>query len=137
MLNFLRHAYRVAQSVVREHQKARRRSPKWVEVRREHVQKFPFCAACGDRERLQVHHVEPYHLRPDLELDRSNLLTLCMGPSECHLRLGHGDDFDAYNPAIRRHARELHTCARPREAIEAEAKQVRLYVDAEVTSTGA
>lgn len=58
------------------------------------------CAACGSTKRLQVHHVLPFSNRPDLELDFSNLITLCMDVDECHFRLGHGGSFRHYNPNV-------------------------------------
>jgi hypothetical protein len=42
-----------------------------------------------------VHHIASYHEHPDRELDKTNVMTMCMGPNECHLRLAHGDDFEA------------------------------------------
>lgn len=77
-----------------------RRSPRWNKVKAMHLAMEPTCAACGGEVRLQVHHIKPYHLQPELELDLSNLVTLCMGPNECHLHVGHGDDFKAYNPDV-------------------------------------
>ena len=60
----------------------------------------PTCAACGSNKRLQVHHIQPFHLYPELELEPTNLITLCMDISECHLLLGHGDNFRMFNPDI-------------------------------------
>ena len=37
---------------------------------------------------------------PALELDPKNLIVLCMGPNECHLLIGHGDNFKLYNPYV-------------------------------------
>jgi hypothetical protein len=42
----------------------------------------------------------PFHLDPQLELDQTNLITLCMGTKECHLVIGHGGDFHHYNPNV-------------------------------------
>ena len=33
------------------------------------------------------------------ELDLNNLITLCMD-KECHLKVGHGNDFKDYNPDV-------------------------------------
>jgi hypothetical protein len=65
------------------------RSPKWPAVRAEFVRLHPTCAACGSWSALNVHHVLPFHQRPDLELDPSNLITLCR---EHHFRIGHDPD---------------------------------------------
>ena len=130
-LHLLDHGLRLARSTIREKLKARRRSPRWAKVRALHIALHPECAACGTTKRQQVHHVKPYHLDPMLELDLKNLLTLCMGPLECHERLGHGDDFKAYNPMIREHAARLLASVDPqlRAQLEAEAKDGRLYTD--------
>ena len=48
-----------------------------------------------------MHHVIPFHLDPAKELDRTNLIVLCMAyPQECHLQIGHGGYFKAYNPNV-------------------------------------
>jgi hypothetical protein len=56
---------------------------------------------------LQVHHIVPFSVAPDLELEVSNLLTLCMGDFDCHLRLGHGGSFRCYNPRVIEDAAEF------------------------------
>jgi hypothetical protein len=54
---------------------------------------------------LNVHHVLPFHLKPELELDPSNLITLCSSlDKNCHLDIGHGDNFRAYNASVREYA---------------------------------
>lgn len=65
------------------------RSSKWPAVREEWIIEHPECAACGSREMLNVHHIKPFHLHPELELDRGNLITLCR---EHHYRIGHDKD---------------------------------------------
>lgn len=65
------------------------RSSEWVQVRSEFVRKHPRCEACGSTANLNVHHVVPFHERPDLELDEGNLITLCR---EHHFRIGHDPD---------------------------------------------
>lgn len=97
------HTYRVAYSLLREVAK-RARSGKWRRVEKAHLKAFPACAACGTRERLQVHHVRPLHEAPELELEPSNLLTLCMGPREDHLVLGHLGNWRESNPRVREDA---------------------------------
>lgn len=50
------------------------------------------CAICGSRYKLEVHHIKPFHLFPDLELDDNNLITLCEGYQNgfnCHLYFAH------------------------------------------------
>lgn len=65
------------------------RSWKWETVRNQHVMDYPVCEACGSDENLNVHHVKPFHEHPELELDPTNLITLCR---EHHFRIGHDPD---------------------------------------------
>lgn len=75
------------------------RSPEWPHVRAEHLKKEPACRACGTKDALQVHHIKPFHLHPDLELDPSNLVTLCEKPGHyCHFRIGHFLNWTNFNP---------------------------------------
>ena len=104
MIRTLLHPIRYGLSRLREGRKETRRSSRWNEVRDGFLVRHPVCEACGCGLRLQVHHVMPFHLHPELELDESNLITLCMGPNECHLRIGHGGSWGAYNPRVRIHA---------------------------------
>jgi len=78
------------------------RSPRWETVRKNHLKSFPTCAACGCSERLQVHHIVPFHVDRSLELEPDNLLTLCEGKGEhqCHLNIGHLGNFKNYNPKV-------------------------------------
>jgi len=85
---------------IHEIKKSHLRSPQWDEVRDAFVKKYPTCAACGGTESLQVHHIKPFHLHPELELDEGNLISLCMGEHNCHLNIGHGDSFKCYNPDV-------------------------------------
>ena len=65
------------------------RSSEWVQVRSDFVRKHPRCEACGSTANLNVHHIVPFHQRPDLELVDDNLITLCR---EHHFRIGHDPD---------------------------------------------
>ena len=65
------------------------RSSEWVQVRSDFVRKHPRCEACGSGYNLNVHHIVPFHQRPDLELVEDNLITLCR---EHHFRIGHDPD---------------------------------------------
>ncbi len=81
------------------------RSPKWPHLRREHLKLQPQCEACLSKDDLEVHHVEPYHLFPERELDPANLMTLCGDDSNgCHRRVGHSLKWQAYNPNAREDA---------------------------------
>lgn len=100
----LNHIVKAVAAAVREHVVKRfSRSPQWSTLRKNFLRENPKCKACGSTVSLQVHHVRPFHIDPALELDHTNLITLCMSKNECHLRLGHGDNFKAFNPLIREH----------------------------------
>lgn len=73
------------------------RSHLWPGVRKEHLELFPACAGCGRLKQVQVHHVEPFHNRPELELSLKNLITLC---PICHFALGHLFSFLSWNKDV-------------------------------------
>jgi 5-methylcytosine-specific restriction endonuclease McrA len=78
------------------------RSGHWETVRKNHIAKEPRCQFCGGYEKLEVHHMEPFHLHPEKELLDENLITLCEQPGiECHLRHGHLGNWKNFNPKIR------------------------------------
>jgi 5-methylcytosine-specific restriction protein A len=89
----------IIKSVLREKKKDELRSPHWAAARKKHLASNPYCVACGGKRLLQVHHIEPFHDHPELELDPNNLMTLC-ALKLCHLKLGHGGDFKYYNPFV-------------------------------------
>jgi hypothetical protein len=74
------------------------RSPKWKSVRKDHLETQPYCQACGSKKDLEVHHIEPFHLNPDRELDPHNLITLCS--RSCHLTFGHLMDYKSWNTDV-------------------------------------
>jgi 5-methylcytosine-specific restriction endonuclease McrA len=74
------------------------RSSKWPEIRNEHLNKNPHCIACGSTKKLEVHHIKPVHLYPELELDSKNLVTLCAEP--CHRLFGHLMNFKSWNKDV-------------------------------------
>lgn len=76
------------------------RSPGWSAVRDAFLA-GKRCAVCGRYDNLVAHHVKPYHLFPEHELDVANLMPLCeSGPGSlnCHCVVGHCGDWKAYNP---------------------------------------
>jgi 5-methylcytosine-specific restriction enzyme A len=84
-----------------------KRSSQWPAHRAAHLKLFPACAACGRTVGLEVHHIRPFHLHPELELDPNNLLTLCEGGGRnCHLVFGHFYNWKAYNPLVVSDARK-------------------------------
>lgn len=77
------------------------RSPEWPAVRKAHLDANPTCAACGGTANVEVHHIKPFHLFPDLELVDSNLITLCEKPGHsCHFVFGHYHDWYKYSPDV-------------------------------------
>ena len=76
------------------------RSPRWSTVRKKHLEANPVCAACGSTEKLEVHHIMPFHLDPELELEPTNLITLCESKKNgvtCHLLFGHLGNYKSFN----------------------------------------
>jgi len=54
--------------------------PRWRKLKAE-LLKDSFCAYCGAREFLQVHHIVPVRENPELFLCRENCMVLCRS---CH-----------------------------------------------------
>ena len=77
------------------------RSGKWPTVRKAYITAHPTCEACGVDGDLEVHHVRDFKLYPELELEPTNLITLC---PRCHIVFGHLGDFKAFNPCVREDA---------------------------------
>lgn len=78
------------------------RSGKWSRLRDTFL-KGKECALCGGKKGLQAHHIKPFHLYPEDELNMDNLVALCEGKStiNCHLIFGHFGDFRSkWNPDI-------------------------------------
>jgi len=71
------------------------RSPKWAAFEKRFV-RGKACVCCGAKGPLTGHHVIPYHVRPDLELDEANIRPVCTGV-DCHLVIGHLKDFRLWN----------------------------------------
>lgn len=81
-------------------------------VRKELLSKKPLCEACGASPEevgpLNAHHVisvkriEEEGLDPALKTDINNLIVLCRGGQDCHLKYGHGGNFSTSNPHVRR-----------------------------------
>lgn len=77
-----------------------KRSSQWPRVRAEHLKKFPYCAVCGGNKMIEVHHKQPFHLKPELELEPSNLITLCEEGKNgiiCHRAIGHLGSYQSIN----------------------------------------
>ena len=79
------------------------RSSKWAKVRETHLESQPRCAVCEGNKKLSVHHIHPFHLYPELELEPSNLITLCESTKygiNCHLLIGHLGNFRNINTHV-------------------------------------
>ena len=87
------------------------RSPKWGGVRKEYLKKYPKCACCNSIKRLNVHHIRPFHLFPDLELVLENLISLC---KNCHIVVGHLDNWASFNITVRTDAAYMNKKVRRR-----------------------
>ncbi|NBR16031.1 MAG: HNH endonuclease [Crocinitomicaceae bacterium] len=74
------------------------RSYKWTKARKEFLENNPNCAACGRNKKLEVHHIKPYYLNPDLEFDYNNLIVLCDEP--CHFVFGHLMNYQSWNETV-------------------------------------
>lgn len=70
------------------------RSPEWSRERAAFIRDNPRCCITGDTKDVDVHHVKPFHLYPELELVRSNLRTI---RRDLHLLIGHSGDWSAFN----------------------------------------
>lgn len=77
------------------------RSPHWPAVRAAFLKTSPECAVCGGKNDLEAHHVLPFHLHRDKELDPANLIALCR---EHHFTFGHLCSWSSYNPHVREDA---------------------------------
>lgn len=58
------------------------RGSRWKRIRRFVLEKQHFCAMCGTRKSLQVHHIVPFRLTQDNRF--KNLIPLCTG---CHKKI--------------------------------------------------
>src|SRR5271155_3275861 len=111
MIKTITHGINLVRHVLRDVGVSAKRSSHWPTVEKHFREAHPTCEACGSKNRLNVHHCKPFHLDPEMELDPTNRITLCMDTKECHLHIGHGGSFKQYNPNVRKDAAE--TLAHP------------------------
>lgn len=87
-----------------KHPLSAKRSEHWPKARAAHLLLHPTCEVCGSSSKLEVHHIKPFHLHPDLELDPANFVTLCeskkIGGLNCHLIFGHLGSFKSFNVSV-------------------------------------
>lgn len=98
---------KILNGILREQKKKKSRSGGWSHIRNLFLKTHSECAACDSTTLLQVHHVKPFHLFPELELDPENLITLCGWRNLCHWQLGHGALYPCWVPEIRARAAQI------------------------------
>lgn len=76
----------------------------WPRKRDEILKLSPACIVCGRSDELDVHHIQPYHERPDLELVNDNLCVLCGGDWNHHFWFGHLGSWKSWNLRVREDA---------------------------------
>ena len=80
-----------------------KRSNQWPAVRKKFLETHKKCAICEGTKKLEVHHIKPFHLHPELELDPANLIVLCEDWSygiNCHLLVGHLGNYKNVNDTV-------------------------------------
>ena len=125
MIGYIQRIYRRFQAERRERKKRSERSPHWHHIELQHLEREPLCQGCGSKKHLQVHHEAPFRLHPELELEPSNLITVCVDRAECHLMIAHGGLFAAFNSNVRFDLAEALSHPERRAEIQARAKANR------------
>ena len=69
--------------------------PAVVKAMNAHRKAHPKCAWCG-RVGIEVHHIRPVHLYPELAADPTNFISLTRKPA-CHHVIGHRGNWKNYN----------------------------------------
>jgi 5-methylcytosine-specific restriction enzyme A len=89
--------------------KGAKRSDRWPTIRKHFLAKNPACVICGaTKGKIEVHHIKPFHLHPQLELEPSNFITLCENMKDgvsCHLLFGHLGNFKSFNVNVKNDAK--------------------------------
>ena len=122
MLLFINHWINLFKHKTRTFGLAEKRSPKWHTLEKHFLESHSVCEVCGGSVNLNVHHIVPFHIDPELELDTTNLITVCMGKLECHLRIAHANNFRLTNPNIVSDAAEIRSDISKFDIIAARAK---------------
>jgi hypothetical protein len=84
--------------------KGAKRASGWRKVRKQHLKNHPRCYVCGSKKKIEVHHIVPFHVAPDLELEPDNMMTLCERKKygiNCHLLIGHFGNYQRVNTNCR------------------------------------
>ena len=70
----------------------------WQRCRKDFLKKVgKVCVCCNATKKIEVHHILPRHIRPDLAVDQTNLIALC---KDCHFHIGHLNSYFTYNAAV-------------------------------------
>jgi len=113
--------------------KGAKRASEWRKVRKEHLKKNPRCFICGSKTKVEVHHIVPFHLAPDLECNPENMMTLCENKKygiNCHLLIGHLGNYERVNESCETDARFLRSrLGYAAKAIEEDLKGYRYEYD--------
>ena len=76
------------------------RSDKWPAFKKTFAKTHPqICTVCGSKVKVELHHIAPFHLNQDKELDPNNVIWLCESEKylNCHLWYGHLGSFKSWN----------------------------------------
>ena len=125
MSNIIKHAYNLLRHQIKD-VGLPKRSGHWPTLEKHFLEANPACVICGSKTRLNVHHKKPFHLYPELELEPSNLITLCMSRKECHLLIGHCDNFRSWNRHLARDVQILRKDISQFDLVAAKAKADRV-----------
>lgn len=82
---------------------SKKRSSEWPKVRKAYLKEHPACEVCGSTKKVEVHHKQPFHLHPELELDPKNFVSLCEGKDfgiNDHPSIGHKGNFKLENTDV-------------------------------------
>ena len=74
------------------------RSSQWPKVRAWYLNRHKECELCGNGKKLEIHHCVPVHIDQSMELEPTNLITLC---DDCHFKFGHLKSYKSYNKNIK------------------------------------
>jgi len=91
----------------------------WREFEEKYWKKYPerkYCHACGEKKRVELHHIIPRHVDPSKIFDEDNLIPLCRC---CHFRIGHLCNWEDYNPNVKEDAEWLYRKIKHRSALQA------------------
>lgn len=85
-----------------------RRDPRFPARERDFLRRHPACVGCG-RPATTAHHVIPFHVRPDLEMDEGNWAAV---EKDCHYVIGHQRNWRKWNDRFWETVAELRAGAR-------------------------